>query len=296
MVAVSWIVRVAPLTQVDSEQQVDSPFEAMMSLLWDLGTSGIAEVDGKLLAGFDNYARAVEALAVLEQDASQPTSQGIVQFNFTLEPVTTYPQDTATATARLSWPDGAVEFSLSTAGAFGHGRHPTTVIALDLLSTSLAAHSGPEPLSLLDVGTGTGVLAIAAAKTGRASVTAVDIDPSALAVAATNIGNHGVPVALVDDSVESLVGSGQSFDLVVANVLLAEHRILARHLARLLTADSPSDQDVDRTSARPSGLLVSGYLNGQTEELIELYRSVDRRLEPVLSVYRGEWVGHVIRR
>ena len=71
--------------------------------------------------------------------------------------------------------------------AFGTGAHPTTRLCLDLLQEV-------EPTSLLDVGCGSGVLAIAAAKLGFAPVRAVDLDETALEVTAANAAANSVVV------------------------------------------------------------------------------------------------------
>ena len=74
--------------------------------------------------------------------------------------------------------------------AFGTGAHPTTQLCLELLQEL-------EPASLLDIGCGSGVLSIAAAKLGFAPVTAVDVDPVAIEVTQANAAVNGVEIALV---------------------------------------------------------------------------------------------------
>ncbi len=104
--------------------------------------------------------------------------------------------------------------------AFGTGAHPTTRLCIDLLSRA-------ERGSVLDVGCGSGVLSIAAARLGFAPVVAVDNDPVAVETTIANAAVNGVTVAasLVDGEREALPAA----DLTVANVLLAPvERILAR--------------------------------------------------------------------
>jgi ribosomal protein L11 methyltransferase len=81
--------------------------------------------------------------------------------------------------------------------AFGTGAHPTTRLCIELLA-------GPEPGGpLLDIGCGSGVLSIAAARLGYAPVVAVDVDPVAVEVTRANAAANGVEVdALVLDAVE----------------------------------------------------------------------------------------------
>jgi len=100
--------------------------------------------------------------------------------------------------------------------AFGTGAHPTTRLTLELLQTV-------EPASLLDVGCGSGVLSIAAAKLGFAPVSAIDLDEAAVEATAANAQVNGVEVAafradgLADELPESDVALGNvALDVVEA--------------------------------------------------------------------------------
>jgi ribosomal protein L11 methyltransferase len=86
-------------------------------------------------------------------------------------------------------PDDAIPVVIDPGRAFGTGAHATTRLCLELL---LACERG----SLLDLGCGSGVLAIAAAKLGFAPVTALDADPAAVEAAARNATANGVAVAV----------------------------------------------------------------------------------------------------
>lgn len=97
--------------------------------------------------------------------------------------------------------------------AFGTGEHETTRLAAEALETAV------EPGGRwLDLGTGTGVLAVVAARCGAASVTARDIDPDAVAVAKETIAANGLSVAIVPEegSLEGLEPA--SLDGIVANI------------------------------------------------------------------------------
>lgn len=119
--------------------------------------------------------------------------------------------------------------------AFGTGHHGTTVgclAALDRLSPTDA------PRSILDVGTGSGVLAIAAAKTWGVPVIATDIDPVAARIAATNAQLNGVGKLVKSvhaDGLRSPRVRNQRFDLVIANILARPLAGLAGAIARQLT-------------------------------------------------------------
>ncbi len=290
MVAVSWIVRITPPGEHGPQPQLDSPSIGLTSLLWDLGTTGIAEVDGLLVAGFDSRTEAEHAvaeLAALEVGAVD-TSQ------MTIEPVDPTPWRSPVGTAAINWNGERIEFPLTADGVFGHGQHVTTVIALDLLPDALrhrtsqpdtaraTAATGPAvPVSTLDIGTGTGVLAIAAAKTGAAAVTAIDIDPLAVACAADNAKATETTITVTDETAESLADGGHRFDLVMANVLLPTHRILADTVVALTDAGGM--------------VLLSGYLIEQIDELLDLYRATAAAVEPIACSYRGQWAGHLLR-
>jgi len=90
-------------------------------------------------------------------------------------------------------PDGTIPVVVDPGRAFGTGAHPTTRLCLELLQEV-------EPSSLVDVGCGSGVLSIAAAKLGFAPVSALDLDEVALDVTAENAVANGVEVELVTEA------------------------------------------------------------------------------------------------
>ena len=116
---------------------------------------------------------------------------------------------------RPSWSDAVasevIEIVLDPGMAFGTGLHPTTQQALEALST-LAL----EAKSVLDVGTGSGILAIAAAKRGASPVVAVDTDPLAVDAARDNAQRNGVAIPIGSGSAADVPGR---FDYVIANIV-----------------------------------------------------------------------------
>jgi ribosomal protein L11 methyltransferase len=108
-------------------------------------------------------------------------------------------------------PADAVAVVVDPGRAFGTGAHPTTRLSLELLL-------GEEPGSVLDVGCGSGVLAVAAAKLGHAPVIAVDVDASAVAATRANAERNGVPVEarLLDARAATLPRA----ELALANIAL----------------------------------------------------------------------------
>lgn len=104
--------------------------------------------------------------------------------------------------------------------AFGTGSHGTTRLCLDMIVALL--ESSAPPASFLDVGTGSGILSLAAAALGCPTIVANDIDPTACRVAADNLGKNGLRqrVQISEQPLERLPGR---FDLVVANILAEEN-------------------------------------------------------------------------
>jgi ribosomal protein L11 methyltransferase len=121
--------------------------------------------------------------------------------------------------------------------AFGTGAHPTTRLCVELLATTPAPRA-----SLLDVGCGSGVLAIAGARLGFAPILAVDVDPVAVATTRANADANGVEVDVRRVDAES--GPLPAAAVAVANVLL---RPVEAILGRLDTGTA----------------ITSGYLSGE---------------------------------
>ena len=146
----------------------------------------------------------------------------------------------------------AINLMLDPGLAFGTGSHPTTFLCLQWLSEVLRGGPG-TPLSVLDYGCGSGILGIAAAKLGAASVLGVDIDANALIAARDNAANNGVTLGL-RHSAEKLE---ERFDIVVANILTNPLCVLAPLLVGRIA---------------PGGrIALSGVLESQAEEVIAAY-------------------------
>lgn len=169
------------------------------------------------------------------------------------------------------FPNNAVRIQLDPGMAFGTGSHATTQLCLE--SMIRVMDHAQTPLRILDMGCGSGILAIAAAKLGTAEVLAVDIDPIAVATSEQNAqANHAVITA--QDADQDIAGD---FDLVVANILAQPLKVLAPTLTRM---------------TRPSGqLLLSGILARQAEEILDVYRPLAAHL-PEMHVLqeRDGWV------
>ncbi|QRN95713.1 50S ribosomal protein L11 methyltransferase [Archangium violaceum] len=151
--------------------------------------------------------------------------------------------------------------------AFGTGDHPTTSLCLGAVDDYMATHPGA---SVLDVGTGTGVLAIAAKKLGAGRVVGTDNDPVSVELAKENAQDNGTPD--VELSGKELTAVEGTFDLVVAN-------ILANTLIELAPLIVPKVKDK---------LLMAGVLAHQKAEVEAAY--VNLGLVPEPGAQQGEWV------
>lgn len=122
--------------------------------------------------------------------------------------------------------------SHSGAAVFGDGSHPTTRLCAAVLDQLCRQR---QPQAVLDVGTGTGVLARIARARGATFVVGTDIDAEALAAAAANaaLDEHAVAIVL---SAEAPDHWGARFDVVIANILEEPLRMLAPALGRALAA------------------------------------------------------------
>ena len=135
--------------------------------------------------------------------------------------------------------------------AFGTGRHPTTQLCLEWLEQAM-----PPGIRVLDYGAGSGVLALAALKLGAEHATAVDIEPQALRATHRNAKLNGLEQAIQIGTPE--IAAGQTFDLIVAN-------ILARPLAELASRFAESQ-------GAGGMIALSGILESQLDELESDYQ------------------------
>lgn len=152
-----------------------------------------------------------------------------------------------------------IAIEIEAALAFGTGHHGTTAGCLLALDAELKRR---RPRHAIDVGTGTGILALALAKQIRGRVVAGDIDAVAVEVAARNARLNHAPHAL-----DLYVGPGlrhakadrtRRFDLVLANILAGPLRKLAPDIARVLSADGT--------------LILSGLLEMDVPGVVSAYR------------------------
>ncbi|MDD2428899.1 MAG: 50S ribosomal protein L11 methyltransferase [Eubacteriales bacterium] len=97
--------------------------------------------------------------------------------------------------------------------AFGTGSHETTALCLELMEKYYLGGR------MLDIGTGSGILAIAAARLGAEKITAVDVDPLAVRVAAENVSSNGLDEIIFVRQGDLTKGLNEKYDFAVANIL-----------------------------------------------------------------------------
>jgi ribosomal protein L11 methyltransferase len=178
-------------------------------------------------------------------------------------------------------PNNTIAIEIEAALAFGTGHHGTTRGCLLALDALLKTRTPRRPI---DIGTGTGVLAIAAARVLKRRVIASDIDPVAIATARNNIrfnkaAAYITPVVARGTTHRTIVANGP-YDLVFANILVGPLVRLAAPIGRLLGPRAT--------------VILSGLLHEHANAALSAYRQQDLYL---VRRYRiDEWTTLVLRR
>lgn len=238
----------------------DVDLDACSDWLWQLGATAIEErPDGDRLAlfvGFPDDGLALAARSILNErwpcrfESTGDESAWRDEWMKWIEPI-----HVAGFVVHAPWhdparwaegPDDAAELSIDPGRAFGSGHHPTTRLTLAAMRSIVVPGA-----NLLDVGCGTGILSIAAARLGARPVVGIDLDYDIIEVAAANVEANGVAghVALLTDPVEDL---GDRFDIVVANIVIGD-----------LTPLMPAIVDL-----ADQAVIISGFLDDQLEKLL----------------------------
>lgn len=265
--------------------------EAVIDMLWELGANGVEERDQTTLE------RSIreDSTTVIGHFEEEKTAQQAVQtlqtaYTTTLEYIEgdewrdawrKHYKPTRCGTrlvVRPSWEpfqpkDGDVVLTLDPGAAFGTGTHETTRLLLRAIDTYV---KGGE--KVLDVGTGSGILSIAALLLGAKCADAWDIDPTSIEVTQEN-----ATVNRVADRMNAKVNAvnewvAGSYDLVLANI---ELRVLQN-----------MPNDLSRSTRSGGILMLSGLLLGQQSELIPLFTDFNILEAPV----DGEWVALVLQK
>ena len=157
--------------------------------------------------------------------------------------------------------------------AFGAGNHPATVMALQLIEVALNHLSVEAQFpSMLDLGTGTGILVIAAKRLGAGFTVGVDIDAAAIYSARRNLQLNGLKS---ENSVELLIGGAESvrgtFKIVTANLVAPLLLQLSKNLGNLVE----------------KFLVISGVADAMAPKVLESYSS--QGFTPVINKSDRSW-------
>ncbi len=261
--------------------------------LFELGANGVelrddqtllrGPGDGKvtLVGSFAAREDADEAIAALAADGLSPRLEEIVgdawrdawkahfaPFSLTSR-ITVVPPWVKYARGR----DDEIVLELEPGRAFGTGLHATTSLVASVLDARAAELAGTR---VLDVGTGSGILSLAALLYGASSALAIDVDADVIPVVRENAERNGLS-SRVEASAARIEDITSAYPWVLANI---EARVLdpmAPELARVLA---------------PGGFLVlSGILGSERERMITRYTTLDRRLALVSAEEKGDAAG-----
>jgi ribosomal protein L11 methyltransferase len=157
--------------------------------------------------------------------------------------------------------EGEIIVTMDPGMAFGTGTHETTRLVIELLEESVT-----PGMKVLDVGCGSGILAICAAKLGATCCRAYDIDPVAVRVARENIADSGEKNVTCDvsDLLKGVDLSDGPYDLICANIV-----------ADIIIRMAP---DVGRYMKDDAILLASGIITERAEEVIEALEACDLQI------------------
>lgn len=261
--------------------------EEVSYLLWELGAQGVEERDATtlnktaaeltLVASFADEASASEAIAQLLPHIGRLEYVVGDDWRDAYKKYFKVTRLGPRLVIRPSWEPytaaaSDVVVTVDPGRAFGTGTHESTRLLMAALDARVR---GGE--RVLDVGCGTGILAICALKLGGAEARCIDVDPDAVAVTLENAAENGVSARVVADCtpVEAL---HESYPLVLANIQASVLIPLAAPLAARVA---------------PAGLLMlSGILVGQESEVLSAYPGFTLEASPT----EGEWIALILRK
>jgi ribosomal protein L11 methyltransferase len=201
---------------------------------------------------------------------------------------------------RPSWEDprdGTIDLVVDPGRAFGTGAHPTTRLCLELLLELEQAGEAHGPLT--DLGTGSGVLAIAAAKLGWGPVSAFDHEQASIEAAATNAEANEVTVDL--EKLNLREGLPNLASTVVANLTAPVLKAIAGQLRdesgernRGRARRSNSVEAPASPPPIPRTVVCSGLLPSELDETAEVFAAVE--LHEIERRQQGDWAALLLRR
>lgn len=177
-------------------------------------------------------------------------------------------------------PGGMIPLKVDAATAFGSGSHGTTAGCL----LALESIQDYDPSSVLDIGTGTGILGMGAARLwSKSNVIACDIDPESVSMTLHNIHENNLQNMAVFES-DGLshpeIKQAQPYQVVVANILPNPLKDLAPEILGVLDNEG--------------FVILSGILQEQAQSVVDTYESLGFRL--FRQIQKGEWVTLIMKK
>lgn len=252
----------------------DNPVKQTLHAFFELEISDKSEIDG-IVEQISSYC--MEMAGIFRADIPQVAAQIIYDEDWAsnwkkhFRPFPIIPG----LVIKPTWEDyspveGEAVIEMDPGMAFGTGHHETTSLCMEFIRSSVEAQEGGK---VLDIGTGTGILAMAAALFGARDVTAIDNDPEAVAAADLNVRHNGLQEFIKVDicPLESLEGE---YSLVVANII---HDVLVA-----------MEPDISRLTCQGGTLVLSGILKeDQADRIAALYEKAGFQLMDRQE--KGEW-------
>jgi len=263
----------------------DESRDAIMNKMTEMGSTGFLEKEGKILAYFEEKADIAVICDKLSGFGDVLRSSGldpVFSFEYSLLPEKDWNENWKKSFSPIdigedltiipSWlkkDTSRIPVIIDPGMVFGTGYHETSQTCLVIIEKIA---KGEQKESCLDIGTGSGILAIGAAKLGFRHVTAVDIDPMAIDAAERNVEENSLSnVVIKEGDVTAVDGS---FDLIVANLLSGILVDIAHEIVSRLN---------------PGGkAILSGMLIDQEGDVIKAFKKAGLLLSE--TVVSGKWV------
>ena len=268
--------------------------EAASNFLIEQGATGIEDLDGdsdkerlrayfrqdgkekRVLRALNHYLRSLEKIVpevprAQVKTASLPEQDWVGNWKRFFKPV----EVTSRFVVKPPWSKirlktGQIPVDITPGMAFGTGTHPTTILCIQALEKRLKK----KELSVLDVGTGSGILSIIAARLGARKVWGIDIDGVALENARENVEKNRAS-DIVNLRKGSIGSVRKKFDIIIANIDLKSLRRMSKPLLNHLK--------------NRGYLILSGILEEEKERLRECYLKT-KLLRWINVAQEGEWV------
>jgi len=268
--------------------------EAVSNFLMEQGATGIEELEGdlkcerlrtyfpqdgketRILYALRHYLKSLEKIApeiprAQIRTASLPEQDWGENWKRFFKPIQVTPRFVVKPPwSKILLKRGQSSIDITPGMAFGTGTHATTHLSIQALEESLKK----KGLSVLDVGTGSGILSIIAAKLGAKEVWGIDIDGVAVENARENVEKNHVS-AIVKTRKGSIGDLHKKFDVVVANIDLKGLRRIRKPLLNHL---------------KKRGLLILSGILEEEKERIRLYYLKTRLLRWIKVTQEGEWI------